>query len=41
VAGLIEGRALGDCVDMAGSDLDLSAVLGVMIAGKAITGIVE
>jgi hypothetical protein len=41
VAGLIEGRALGDCVDLAGPDLDLAAVLGVMIAGKAITGVME
>jgi hypothetical protein len=41
VAGLIEGRALGDCVDRAGPDLDLAAVLGVMIAGKAITGVME
>lgn len=41
VAGLTEGRALGDCVDMAGAALDLAAVLGVMIAGRAITGVVE
>lgn len=41
VAGLLEGLALGDCVDLAGPELDLVAVLGVMIAGKAITGVVE
>ncbi|WP_128514145.1 HvfC/BufC N-terminal domain-containing protein [Tabrizicola thermarum] len=41
VAGLMQGLALGDCVDLAGPDLDLVAVLGVMIAGKAITGVVE
>ncbi|WP_137110478.1 DNA-binding domain-containing protein [Rhodobacter sp. SY28-1] len=41
VAGLIEGRTLGDCVDLSGPELDLAAVLGVMIAGQAITGVEE
>ncbi len=41
VAALIEGRALGDCVDLAGPELDLAAVLGVLISGQAITGILE
>lgn len=41
VAGLIDGRTLGDCVDRAGPDLDLAAILGVMISGKAITGVLE
>lgn len=41
VAGLMEGRALGDCVDLAGPEMDLAAVLGVMISGQAITGVEE
>jgi Putative DNA-binding domain len=41
IAGLIAGQRLGEAVDEAGPDLDLSAVLGVLIAGKAITGVSE
>jgi Putative DNA-binding domain len=41
ITGLLEGRSLGACVDLAGPDLDLPAVLGLLIAGRAITGVSE
>jgi hypothetical protein len=41
IAGLLSGLRLGEAVDKAGPDLDLPAVLGVLIAGKAITGVSE
>jgi hypothetical protein len=41
IAGLLAEQQLGEAVDKAGPDLDLSAVLGVLIAGKAITGVSE
>lgn len=39
VAGLLAGESLGAAVDLAGPELDLPAVLGLLIAGKAITGV--
>jgi len=39
IADLLGGRRLGEAVDQAGPDLDLPGVLGVLIAGKAITGV--
>lgn len=39
VAALLSGLRLGEAMDEAGQDLDLSAVLGVLIAGRAITGV--
>lgn len=41
VTGLLAGQRLGDAVDQAGPGLDLPSVLGVLIAGKAITGVME
>lgn len=41
VAGILAGDSLGAAVDLAGPDLDLPAVLGLMIAGQAITGVTE
>jgi Putative DNA-binding domain len=41
IAGLLEGRTLGACVDLAGPTLNLPAVLGLLIAGRAITGASE
>jgi hypothetical protein len=41
VAGLIEGVPLGACVDRAGAGLDLAAVLGLLIQGRAIIGVGE
>jgi hypothetical protein len=41
VAGLIAGESLGASIDLAGPDLDLPAILGLMIAGQAITGVTE
>lgn len=39
VASLLEGRTLGEAVDFAGPGLDLSAVLGTLISGRAISGV--
>jgi hypothetical protein len=39
VEGLLAGRNLGAAVDLAGPMLDLPAVLGLLIAGQAITGV--
>jgi hypothetical protein len=41
VAGIMAGESLGAAVDHAGPDLDLPAVLGLLIAGQAITGVLE
>lgn len=41
VAGIIAGETLGAAVDLAGPALDLPVVLGLMIAGQAITGVTE
>lgn len=41
IAGLRAGQPLGTALDQAGPDLDLPAVLGVLIVGKAITGVSE
>jgi Putative DNA-binding domain len=38
VAGLLEGQTLGAAVDLAGPELNLPAVLGLLISGRAITG---
>jgi hypothetical protein len=39
LAGLLSGLRLDEAMDEAGQDLDLPAVLGVLIAGRAITGV--
>ncbi|MBN8632564.1 MAG: putative DNA-binding domain-containing protein [Rhodobacterales bacterium] len=39
VAGLLAGESLGAAVELAGPGLDLPAVLGLLIAGQAITGV--
>lgn len=41
VAGTLAGETLGAAVDLAGPELDLPAVLGLLIAGQAITGVTE
>ncbi|MGL4235685.1 HvfC/BufC family peptide modification chaperone [Tabrizicola sp.] len=41
VAGLLEGHTLGASIDLAGPTLDLPAVLGLLISGRAITGVSE
>jgi hypothetical protein len=41
VAGLQDGRTLGESIDIAGENLDLVAVLGLLVAGRAITGVRE
>lgn len=41
VAGLMEGQPLGECLELAGPELDLAAVLGLLISGQAITGVSE
>ena len=37
--GVISGRTLGESLDRAGPGLDLAAVLGLLIAGRAIVGV--
>ncbi|MCU0826110.1 MAG: putative DNA-binding domain-containing protein [Tabrizicola sp.] len=39
LSGLLQGKRLGESIDLAGESLDLSAVLGLLIAGKAIVGV--
>jgi Putative DNA-binding domain len=41
VASILAGGTLGAAVDHAGPGLDLPAVLGLLIAGQAITGVTE
>jgi Putative DNA-binding domain len=41
IMGLISGRTLGVCVDLAGPDLDLPTLLGLLISGRAIIGASE
>ena len=41
IEALLSGLRLGEAVDRAGEDLDLPRVLGVLITGKAITGVSE
>jgi hypothetical protein len=41
IAALLQGEALGAAVDQAGPDLDLAAVLGQLIAGRAIIGVTK
>lgn len=41
VSGLLQGRTLGDSLDAAGPELDLAPLLGLLIAGRAITGVSE
>ncbi len=41
VAGLLDGKTLGASVEAAGSALDLSAILSLLIAGRAIIGVIE
>lgn len=41
LGGLLQGRTLGDSLDAAGTDLDLAALLGLLITGRAITGVSE
>lgn len=39
VAALLAGRSLGESLDLAGPGLDLTAVLGLLIANRAIVGV--
>jgi hypothetical protein len=39
VEGLLAGCTLGDCIDLAGPDLDLAGVLALLISGRAIIGV--
>lgn len=39
IASILDGRSLGEAVEAAGSALDLSAVLALLIQGRAITGV--
>lgn len=41
IQALTAGRTLGESLDLAGPDLDLAAVLGLLIAGRAIIGVSE
>ena len=41
VRGLLDGQNLGQCLDLGGPALDLSAVLATLVAGKAIIGVEE
>jgi hypothetical protein len=41
VAGLLDGHTLGTALDRTGPDLDLPAVLGLLVLGRAITGVSE
>lgn len=41
VSGLMAGRTLGASLDLAGPDLDLAAILGLLISGRAIIGVSE
>lgn len=41
VAALLGGHALGECLDAAGPDLDLPALLSLLIAGRALVGVKE
>lgn len=41
VAGLLERRSLGESLELAGPGLDLAALLGLLIAGRAIIGVLE
>lgn len=41
VEGLLSGRSLGESLDAAGPGLDLAAILGLLIAGRAIIGVSE
>lgn len=40
LAGVMAGRSLGESLDLAGPGLDLAAVLGLLVAGRAILGVV-
>lgn len=41
LAALLAGQSLGDSIDCAGEGLDLAAVLGLLISGKAVIGVLE
>lgn len=41
VTGLLDSRTLGESLDLAGPGLDLAAVLGLLISGRAIIGVSE
>jgi hypothetical protein len=41
LSGLLSGRTLGESLDLAGPELDLAAILGLLIAGRAIIGVLE
>jgi hypothetical protein len=38
---LRDGQRLGEGIDLAGENLDLPGILGLLIAGRAITGVHE
>jgi hypothetical protein len=37
----LSGRTLGESLDLAGPELDLAGILGLLIAGRAIIGVSE
>lgn len=39
LAGLLAGKTLGESLDIAGETVDLSTTLGLLVAGRAITGV--
>jgi hypothetical protein len=41
VAALLDGHTLGECLDAAGPDMDLPALLSLLIAGRALVGVTE
>ncbi|MDP3194960.1 DUF2063 domain-containing protein [Tabrizicola sp.] len=41
VDGLLSGRTLGESLDKAGPGMDLAAILGLLISGRAIIGVSE
>lgn len=41
LSGLLSGKTLGDSIDCAGGPLDLPAILGLLISGRAIIGVMK
>lgn len=41
VAALLDGHTLSECLDAAGPDMDLPALLSLLIAGRALVGVTE
>jgi Putative DNA-binding domain len=41
IEGLLAGKTLGESLDIAGETVDLSTTLGLLVAGRAITGVLK